>query len=97
MDRRGWAAGDLSAIGHLAGAAAASIVEGIRVVTVSTSGKGLPPWASSSPEVVGQIDRVLTNVALLFEPGCDIDRGIGNDNGLVVSGNGHHKGVADAA
>ena len=45
---------------------------------------------------VAELDRVLHDVDLVVEAGIDVDRGIGDEQGLVVGGHVHHEHVAQA-
>ena len=67
-----------SAILH---SAAASIVEGIFEVTVSTADR-MATLAARFP-ALRQVDRVLHDVDLVLQRGQDVDRGVGNDQRLA--------------
>src|SRR4030095_3287549 len=47
-------------------------------------------------ERLTEINGVLTNVRLVFEAGCDVDRRVCNEEQLVVAGNVHQEDVTDA-
>ena len=76
--------------------AAASIVEGILDVTVSTADRiatrGVP-----KPTCVIEVDGVLDDVALGVEIGEDVDRGVGDEQRLGIGRHVHDEDVADAA
>jgi len=46
---------------------------------------------------MAEIDRVLYDVDLVGEGRGDVDRSIGDDQGILVAGNVHHKAMADPA
>ena len=75
--------------------AAASMVEGILEVTVSTADRiatrGVP-----DADLNEQIDRVLNDVALHIEIGSDVDRGIGDDQRVGMARHVHDENMADA-
>ena len=81
-----------SAILH---SAAASIVDGILDVTVSTADKiatrGVP-----EPDLREEIDGVLDDVALHIEIGKYVDRGIGDEQRLGMGRHVHDEDMADA-
>ena len=82
-----------SAILH---SAAASIVAGIFELTVSTAAR-IATFGCVDAERHRQIDRVLADVDLVFERRRDVDRGVGDDEHLVIGRHVHDEDVADAA
>ena len=76
--------------------AAASIVEGTLGLTVSIADR-IATRTSCEPQRMRQIDRVLHDIDLVGEARGDVDRGVGDDQRVLVAGNIHHKAMADAA
>ena len=81
-----------SAILH---SAAASMVEGIFVVTVSTAREDRDPRRAEA-DLREEVDGVLDDVALGVEVGEDIDRGIGDEQRFRIGRHVHDEDVADA-
>ena len=82
-----------SAILH---SAAASIVDGILEVTVSTADRIATRGVVPKPACIIEIDRVLDDVALAVEIGEDVDRRIGDEQRLGIGRHVHDEDVADA-
>ena len=76
--------------------AAASMVEGIFEVTVSTADRMATRGVVPKPACVIEIDSVLDDIALAVEIREDIDRRVGYEDGLGVGRHVHDKDVADA-
>ena len=89
------AAGDLSAVGHLAkrGGLHCGGDFGIH----SLYGGKQCDLGLGNAEGVSEIYSVLYDVNLVFKLGLDIDGGIGDEQGPGIGGGVHHEHVADAA
>ena len=74
---------------------AASIVDGIFELTVSTAAR-IATFGLLEPERPRQIDRVLADVDLVVERRRDVDRRVGDDQHLVIGRHVHDEDVADA-
>ena len=74
--------------------AAASIVDGILEVTVSTAER-IATRGVRQPDLREQVDRVLDDVDLGIEIGKDVDRGIGDEEHLGIGRHVHDEDVAD--
>ena len=81
-----------SAILH---SAAASMVEGIFDVTVSTAERMRDP-RRAKPDLREQVDRVLDDVALGIEVRKDVDRRVGDEQRLRIGRHVHDEDVTDA-
>ena len=75
--------------------AAASSVAGIFEFTVSTAAR-IATFGRSTPNDLRQVDRVLADVHLVLERRRDVDRGVGDDQHLVVGRHVHQEDVAEA-
>ena len=75
--------------------AAASIVDGIFDVTVSTADR-IATFGRPRPTLHPQIDRILDDVAFDVEVRGDIDRGVGDEDGLGIGRHVHDEDVTDA-
>ena len=82
-----------SAILH---SAAASTVDGIFGLTVSTARQDRDAHLGEAQRVA-EIDRVLHDVDLVLEGRRDVDRGVRDDQRLLVGRHVEHEAVADAA
>ena len=74
--------------------AAASIVEGIFVVTVSTAEESLPA-AGAEPEFGAKVNGVLNDVAFALEVRENVDRGIRDEQRSLMARHIHDEHVAD--
>ena len=75
--------------------AAASSVDGTSGLTLSIALR-IATRTSFDPKRVGEVDRVLDDVDLGLQVGRDVDRGVGDDQRLVMTGDVHHEAMADA-
>ena len=86
---------DLPAVGHLAQGGG---VERGRHLGVDRLDRGEDrDLGLLTAERDGQVDRVLADVHLVFQRRGDVDRGVRDDEHLVIRGHVHQERVADAA
>ena len=76
--------------------AAASMVDGIFEVTVSTAERIATRGDRTETGLGEEIDGVLDDVAFGVEIGEDVDRGIGDEHGLGIGRHVHDEDMADA-
>ena len=87
------AAGDLAAVGHLAQGGGLQRGRDLGIDRLDRREDG--DLGQGDPEGVGQVDRVLANRDLVLEGRVDIDRAVGEHQGLVVRRYIHDEGVAE--
>src|ERR1039458_10360436 len=89
------AAGDLAAVGHLAerGGVECGLDLGVHVL----DGREQRHLGFGNSERVGQLDRILDDVNLVFKLGLDVDGGVCDEQRTGVSRRVHDEDVGDAA